>query len=658
MKKTHSRRSKQRHAKAEVEADLRFIREGGCNSEVECSKNQDESLELIVANQECSVASIHSIYDSEDEISFSSDSDSSSCVINNTPHGIFENTSEPISQFLCRWGLEHNITHNALRDLLNHLKTYSEFSLLPKDPRTLLSTPKACPKVSLSGGDCIYFDICTSIQSKLLKGFKKCEFPVINRLKQELGDMLVTIAVGIDGIPITKSTNKQFWPVLCSVDQAVDQVPFVAALYFGNTKPSDTDFLKPFVETCKMLEEHGILFNNIKYEFRISRILADAPARSFIKGVRNHNSYEGCERCSQVGRWHGRVVYPFNPSFDARTDNDFNDALDSCRHFTSKSVLNELRIGLVSQVPLDYLHLVCLGVVRKLLRQWVKGKLPHRVKGADINLISERFIKFKKYFPRCFQRRPRALEEINHFKGSEFRSILLYTGVAAFYKILPKSQYAQFLLLHVAFYILLSARGSEDYWNSIAKKLLYRFVQTSEKLYGSEFISYNVHGLLHICDDSLNFGTLENASTFQFESYMQQIKRLLRSNNMHLEQAYKRICEMNAVSNATESESNIELKMSDRIGENCYLLNTGEIILAKSVKKFNDKLQISVYQKFLDLRSVKEYPIDSKELGIYYASNLSNEFNQTLCSSDIVLKYVCLPFKKSYLCLPLLHTCK
>lgn len=42
-------------------------------------------------------------------------------------------------------------------------------------------------------------------------------------------------------------------------------------------------------------------------------------------------------------------------------------------HQQSKSVLADLKLGLISQVPLDYMHLVCLGVVKKLIRLWVEN---------------------------------------------------------------------------------------------------------------------------------------------------------------------------------------------------------------------------------------------------------------------------------------------
>jgi hypothetical protein len=108
---------------------------------------------------------------------------------------------------------------------------------------------------------------------------------------------LISLKIGIDGLPISKSSNLQFWPILGKVDQSLTNNVFVISLFYGASKPQCLEsFLQPFVEEMEDLESNGILFNGIIYTIRISRIIADAPARSFIKGVKSHNAYFGCER--------------------------------------------------------------------------------------------------------------------------------------------------------------------------------------------------------------------------------------------------------------------------------------------------------------------------------------------------------------------------
>ncbi|KAL7404772.1 hypothetical protein ABVT39_018812 [Epinephelus coioides] len=46
-------------------------------------------------------------------------------------------------------------------------------------------------------------------------------------------------------------------------------------------------------------------------------------------------------------------------------------------------------VGMVSQFPMDYMHLVCLGVVRKLLLTWLRGSLNVRLPANVVNQMSD-----------------------------------------------------------------------------------------------------------------------------------------------------------------------------------------------------------------------------------------------------------------------------
>jgi hypothetical protein len=47
-------------------------------------------------------------------------------------------------------------------------------------------------------------------------------------------------------------------------------------------------------------------------------------------------------------------------------------------------------------------------------------------------------------------------------------------------------------------------------------------------IYRSSTIVYNVHSPLHVADDALNYGCLDNVSAFRFENYLQHIKKMVR----------------------------------------------------------------------------------------------------------------------------------
>ncbi len=413
--------------------------------------------------------------------------------------------------------------------------------------------------------------------------------------------------------------------------------------------------MNDFVNECIDLQSNGFYFDKM-YSFRVSRILADAPARSFVKACKNPNSYYACGKCQDEGEWCGRVIYPNTTSSVARTDQSFEE-MSNKKHHTGSTILSRIEMGLVSQVPLDYLHLVCLGVTRKLFRQWVKGKLPHRLQSRDTLRISERLKKMRSLFPSEFQRKPRSLLEIDHYKGTEFRSLLLYTGVPALEGIISLKKYKHFLLFHTAMLILLSPKADNQEWNSVAKKLLTKFVSRCLSLYGPEFMVYNVHGLLHITDDALKFGCLDNASTFAFESFMQKLKSFIHSHNYRLEQVVKRILESEILSLENPELPSNETWVPTRVcasGNNCYMLQNRNIVLIRRLVDIEKKLYVCQY--FRSKYPVEHYPIDSSKLGVYDVTSLSPEISLKIDVNDVLYKYVLLPYRDRLICTPLLHT--
>jgi len=132
----------------------------------------------------------------------------------------------------------------------------------------------------------------------------------------------------------------------------------------------------------------------------------------------------------------------------------FLQQTDKKYHQGETLLLQIPNIGLVSAVALDYMHLVCLGITKKLLLLWMKGPLTIRIGNANTNLISQRLIALKSSIPKEFSRKPRSLSEIKYWKATEFRQFLLYTGSIVLKSILKQEIYEHFLTLHVAISIL------------------------------------------------------------------------------------------------------------------------------------------------------------------------------------------------------------
>ena len=68
-----------------------------------------------------------------------------------------------------------------------------------------------------------------------------------------------------------------------------------------------------------------------------------------------------------------------------------------------------LPIDMVAQFPIDYMHQLCLGVMRKLLLTWTKGNRGVRISSRHMSEISDKLINLRSAIPSNFAPKPRGL---------------------------------------------------------------------------------------------------------------------------------------------------------------------------------------------------------------------------------------------------------
>eukprot|EP00111_Clytia_hemisphaerica_P013185 TCONS_00038712-protein len=273
-------------------------------------------------------------------------------------------------------------------------------------------------------------------------------------------------------------------------------------------------------------------------------IICDAPARAFLKQTINHTGYYSCERCCIKGSWDGRVVFNSIKEEVARTDNEFARIAYS-KHQKGKTPLIEAGIKCISQFPLDYMHLICLGVVKRILFFLKTGPYRCRISASQVQRVPGRPDSLSGKIPTDLARQPRVLKELKRWKATEFRQFLLYTVPVVLSGILNPTMYTHFLSLSVAVSILLSSDSKKrNHYLRYAGKLLKYFVANCKKLYGSTFTVYNVHNLQHIADDVKNYNcSLNEISAFPFENFLQTLKKMVRNSKSPLIQVSNRLCE-------------------------------------------------------------------------------------------------------------------
>lgn len=543
---------------------------------------------------------------------------------------------------LREWCINYRIPHNATNGLLEILREWLPSEGLCKDARTLLKTPRKIEIQTRCGGQFYHFGISNHLHDCI--SLKITEYKQFHPQLKSISHLL-SLKIGVDGVPVSKSSKLTFWPILMSVDQAVVKKVYIISLFYGLSKPNDLDqFLQPFIHEMKTLEANGFSLDGNIYNIRIRCICADAPARSFLKKVKPHNAYYSCERCNLKGTWSRRVIYPIDSTAQLYNDETFRNQIYK-KHHDGFSPLVELKLGMISQIPLDYMHLICLGVMKKLLISWVEGPRPHKLSPSQIAMISDRLVSFQKLIPCEFKRKPRSLRDVRIWKATEFRLFVLYIGPAALIKILDENRFKHFLLLHCAVYIFSSKAAESAEWVSLGANLVLKFVSAIPQLYHSDFLTYNMHCLQHVHYDVSNFGRLDNFSCFEFESFLYRLKNMLRSNCKHISQVVKRFVEADFFTNECGSKvNNSKVKIGD-----CFLTVSGHIGIVKYVD--NEMFSITYYK---NVKNVKLYPCVSSYMYIYNVKDLSNMV--VSCErEDLFRKCILLPYRHSKICVPLCH---
>ncbi|XP_065643005.1 uncharacterized protein LOC136074598 [Hydra vulgaris] len=543
---------------------------------------------------------------------------------------------------LAQWVVNAKLTRLSCNGLLALLRRYG--CELPKDSRTLLQTPLAIQVQEKCGGQYIYF------------GLTKC---LQNAINHDICSDVLNLQINVDGIPLFRSSKRQFWPILSAVNH---NSPMIVALYQGNSKPNSVnEFLKDFIDEYKFLKCNGVTHNGKNYTVILHSVICDAPARSFLKNIVGHNGLHACERCLAVGTSTNRRTTFVSPDcFNARrrTDDSYKNLEFLGSHQHGASPLNEITDQCISIFPLDYMHLICLGVMRRILQALKKGDRKVKLSNNNILQISENLLDLRKCIPSEFARRPRSLLDLDRWKATEFRQFLLYTGPVVLKGILDPERYKYFLTLSVAASILLTPPNDRrNNMLNYAKDLLRHFVKNSQQLYGNYFVVYNIHHLLHIGDDVEFFNSpLDNISAFPFENYLQTLKRYVRGSSNPAVQVAKRIQEYENVHKYSDiaNATNPVFKLSTAYRDSFAQLKNRQFVEVYEVQK--DSCMCYIFS-FANLHPFFIEPCSSDLLDIYFVNNhYKHSKSKNVKFTEIERKVLKLPCNGGFVLMPLLHS--
>uniref|UniRef100_A0A1B0DMI0 Transposase domain-containing protein n=1 Tax=Phlebotomus papatasi TaxID=29031 RepID=A0A1B0DMI0_PHLPP len=572
---------------------------------------------------------------------------------------------------LTDWAIEHNETRASVDHLLNLLRTHKCLEYLPKNSRTLLKSPQHVNITSMgSDGEFWYNGLAINLKKQF------CDIRE---------DTQISLKIHVDGVQIYRSSKVDFWPILYMIEEKPEFSPEVVAIYCGDKKPDNCSvFLKQFVDELEELMANGLVVNNHTLSIKIKCVICDSPARAFIKGTVYFNHSHGCGKCEIEGTYYKQERHMSFVRSNARkrTDESFRGRRDEFHH-REISEFERLKIDMVRDFPIaDSLHLIDLGVMKKMLLTWVVTNKNYNTKFCcrDIQAMSSFLKEVNSTMPSEIHRRARPLSHLKNWKGTEFRTFILYLGPVILRNLLPDDAYFNFMLLFCAVTIC-----SSDYYKNllnVAEVLFAEFIETYINVYGIDAIGSNLHGLIHLVDDVRHHGSLDKISSYPFESYLHQITQMVRGGHKPLTQAAKRIIEKSRRQNESVPEITYPIlkgkisqdhDLPDCSGSfNCVLI-THDLFLKNDLKnkwfltKGNKIVQminatklngeINIYGT--EIRKCGDYfekPIRSSHLNIYSTKFVTGERQSLYRIQDLKCKLFSIHSSNEIIFFPLLHT--
>lgn len=359
------------------------------------------------------------------------------------------------------------------------------------------------------------------------------------------GDFL-TININTDGVaPFNASKKKSLWPILITINDLEPSERFKkqniipAGYWMCDIQPILELFLLPCIEELNDLFENGIVVNKKKFKVIVCCMCLDSVARAKCLNIKQYNGNYGCTFCLHP------VVEKRFPIMDVdiRTLDHFllciqkwNDLSPTDKQkgvaiYGVKGRTEFLRLknfNPTTQVPVDFMHCVLLGVMKTLLNLWL-DPINHNER-FYINTNKKKTLDFRfaniKTYSEC-TRKSVSLLEYKTFKASElFNFMFYYSKYCLSGLILEANYYQHFIALLDCMEILYGGSFSIQELDSIKHKL-HIFVRDFETLYGKKSMYYNVHLLLHIVDAARLFGPLFTTSLFPFENMNGVLNRFL-----------------------------------------------------------------------------------------------------------------------------------
>lgn len=360
------------------------------------------------------------------------------------------------------------------------------------------------------------------------------EFSANNDLS--LNQYNFSYTLNTDGCKAADHSKVTIWPVYLMLHELPDHLRkknmILVGLWVAKEEPPMNIFLDPFVHQANELSTAGFQWYHNDQQVTSKLFLlgccVDSVARCAMLNMKQYNGYYGCTYCEHPGKLvNGVIKYPMQKDIPAiRTDYSIKQQMLQAHEkgvgdvqgvWGPTSLMNLQHFDLARGMILDFMHSCLLGVTESYTKMLLENSTEKYYIGSPnhLHIIDKRLSSIQP--PSCIAKVPRSIRERNYWKASEWLSWLLFYCLICFEGILKKKYYNHLALFVAAMNDLLESSITPSMLER-ARTLLVKFVFKYEKLYGEQYMFYNVHLLLHLTENVKNWGPLWVISTFPFEN--------------------------------------------------------------------------------------------------------------------------------------------
>lgn len=335
------------------------------------------------------------------------------------------------------------------------------------------------------------------------------------------------VDISLDGVPEAKSNPVSF--DILSLKFVDCRNVYVSAILRPGRKGLALDesiILNHFIEDFKN--------SNLKLRY----VIADAPKRAKLRGLRQHNATYGCPYCE------ARRV---NGNFPASTINQTARSHDSVMNIAEKILTGELdalnsipeallgvckvspllaipSLDIIEHIPCEKMHAVDLGIVRRLMSYFYTGSKTSKtpLKKVHVAKLNE-YLRDQKVISEC-SRRTRDLD-VGVWKASEYKQLVLSMWPAVAETCRKECRELWILTTFIVRALCLPDETYNEITTETSMELLMkRWYVIYEKTLGPKACVYNVHIFHHLLRVR-QLGPLTLTSAYPYEDHYSSFKK-------------------------------------------------------------------------------------------------------------------------------------